>query len=102
MAGPSGNPSSLGGHGGAATGRSTGGHGHEDPTRVAFFAQRQILAERVMTHYAAGLCGLIAVFVVFRWTHWLWVKVDRSKRPAGLLGRPFVASSRLARNLLVR
>ncbi|KAK4240213.1 hypothetical protein C8A03DRAFT_42254 [Achaetomium macrosporum] len=88
MAGPSGHPSR--------------GHASSDPARAAFFAQRQIVTERMMRYYAAGICGLVAVFIIFHWTRWLCVRVERPKRPAGLLGRPFVASSRLVRNVLVR
>jgi len=68
----------------------------------AYFAQRQIQIEQIVKYYAAGICGLIAVFVLFHWARWFCVKVERSKRPAGALGRPFVASTRLVRNLLVR
>ena len=93
MAWPSSNTSGGSGHGGGAGGGNTGGHG-ESPAMLAFFAQRQIVTERVMKYYAAGLCGLIAVFVVFHWTHWLCVKVERSTRPPRLLGFPLVASSR--------
>ncbi|KAK4154164.1 ferric reductase NAD binding domain-containing protein [Chaetomidium leptoderma] len=99
MAGPSGNPSSGAGHGGSTNGASTGGHGAD---MAVFFAQRQVVIERMMKYFAAGICGLVAVFVVFHWARWACVKVERSKKPAGVLGRPFVASSRLVRNLLVR
>ncbi len=68
---------------------------------AAFFAQRQVLIDRMMRYYAAGICGLIAVFVVFHWARWLCVKIERSKTPAGLLGRPFVAASRYAKTLLI-
>jgi hypothetical protein len=61
---------------------------------AAFFAQRQVVIERMMKYYAAGLCGLIAVFVVFHWVRWVCVNVERSNKPAGILGRPFVACSR--------
>ncbi|KAL2264437.1 hypothetical protein VTK26DRAFT_2 [Humicola hyalothermophila] len=98
MAGPSGNPSSGSGH----EGDSTGGHGHYTPAMLAFFAQRQKVTERVMKYYAAGLCGLIAVFVLFHWAHWLCVRAERSKRPPRVLGLPLIASSRLVRNLLLR
>ncbi|KAK3305373.1 ferric reductase NAD binding domain-containing protein [Chaetomium strumarium] len=100
MDGLSRHPSSRGGHGGGAV--STGGHGSSDPARAAFFAQRQLVTERMMRYYAAGICGVIAVFVIFHWTRRLCVRVEQSKRPAGWLGRPFVASSRHGRNLLVR
>ncbi|KAL2162392.1 hypothetical protein VTH06DRAFT_7305 [Thermothelomyces fergusii] len=46
------------------------GHRAEDPVLMAFFAQRQVLSERLMRYYAAAICGLVAVFVVFHWTHW--------------------------------
>ncbi|KAK4042644.1 ferric reductase NAD binding domain-containing protein [Parachaetomium inaequale] len=98
MSSPSGNPSSGAEHGGDAGGV----HGPNNPGLQLYFAQRQLLSERMMTYYAAGICGLVAIFVVFHWARWLCVRVERSKRPAGVLGRPFVASSRLVRNLLVR
>lgn len=66
----------------------------------AFFAQRQLVTDRMMRYFAAGLCGLIALFVVFHWARWLCVKVERSKKFAGLLGRPFVASTRYVDVLL--
>jgi hypothetical protein len=61
---------------------------------AAFFAQRQVVIDRMMNYYATGICGLITVFVVFHWARWLCVKIKRSKAPAGVLGRPFVAISR--------
>lgn len=64
---------------------------------AAFFAARQIVIDRMMRYFAAGICGLIAVFVVFHWARWLCVKIERSKTPAGVLGRPFVATSRYER-----
>ncbi|KAK4211104.1 ferric reductase NAD binding domain-containing protein [Rhypophila decipiens] len=79
-----------------------GGHGNEDPARLAFFAARQLVNERVMKIYVAGLCGLIAVFVVAHWTRLACVKIARSYQGASALERPFVIVSRLARNVLVR
>lgn len=67
----------------------------------AFFAQRQLVTDRMMRYFAAGICGLIAVFVVFHWARWLCVKVERSKKSAGVLGRPFVASTRYGNILLI-
>jgi hypothetical protein len=61
---------------------------------LAYFAKRQVVIERMMKYYAAGICGLIAVFVIFHWTRWLCAKRERSKGTAGALGYPFVASSR--------
>jgi len=88
MAGWSGTPSSTstgsGGHGGRST----------DPARAAYFAARHKVVERAMKHYAAGLCGLIAIFVLWRWVRWLSVKMERKRKPAGALGKPFVAVSR--------
>jgi len=68
--------------------------GHEDPARAAFFATRQLVSERVVKLYAAGLCGLIAVFVVFHWTRLLCVKLQRSWKGASVLERPFLLISR--------
>ncbi|EAQ84669.1 hypothetical protein CHGG_08683 [Chaetomium globosum CBS 148.51] len=83
---------------------ANGGNGHGNAARAteAFFAQRQVVIERIMKYWAAGICGLIAVFVLFHWARWFCVKVERSNKPYGVFGRPFVASSRLVRNLLVR
>lgn len=72
----------------------TGAGGHDDPVRTAFFAARQLVSERVMKIYAAGLCALIAVFVVFHWTRWLCVKLGRSWKGASVLERPFIMISR--------
>jgi hypothetical protein len=70
-----------------------GGH-HYSPAQEAFFAARRAKSEEALTYYAAGLAGLIAVFVLFHWTRWLCVKLETSKKPLGILGRPFVAASR--------
>lgn len=61
---------------------------------MAYFIQRQIQIERIMSYWAAGICSLIAIFVLFHWARWLCVKVERSRRPAGVIGRPFVATTR--------
>ncbi|KAK3994646.1 putative ferric reductase transmembrane component [Cladorrhinum sp. PSN332] len=78
------------------------GSSHYTPAQEAYFAARRAKSEEALTYYAAGLCGLIAVFVLFHWTRWLCVKLETSKKPLGIVGRPFVAASRLTRNLLVR
>ncbi|KAK4126680.1 hypothetical protein N657DRAFT_566591 [Parathielavia appendiculata] len=98
----SGNPSSGGGHGGSTGAGDTGSHGHSNPAMAAYFAQRQAVTERMMEYYAAGICGLMALFVVLHWTRWLWAKAEGSNRTAGVLELPFVACSRLLRNLLIR
>ena len=61
---------------------------------LAYFAKRQVVIERMMMYYAAGICGLIAVFVIFHWTRWLCAKRERSRGTAEALGYPFVAGSR--------
>jgi hypothetical protein len=61
---------------------------------AAFFAQRQMVVEKMMMYFAAGICGLIAIFVILHWTRWLCARLERSKEPLGVLGRPFVATSR--------
>ncbi|KAK3503495.1 ferric reductase NAD binding domain-containing protein [Neurospora crassa] len=68
----------------------------------AFFAMRQRKNEHMMQMYAAALCGLVALFIVFHWTRWFFVRAERSWKPLATLGRPFVAIERSARNLLVR
>lgn len=93
MAGPSGNPSGGSGHGGSAGGSSTAAS-EAAAARAAFFARRQSMMEMSIKYYAAGLCGLIAIFVVFHWTRWLCVRMERSKKPFGVLGRPVVEGSR--------
>ncbi|KAK4194574.1 putative ferric reductase transmembrane component [Triangularia verruculosa] len=98
MAGPSASAATEGGHGSTAS----AGHGPSNPAYYAMFAARQKVSEQVMRYYAAGICGLIAVFVLFHWTRLLVVRLERSKKPLGMFSRPFVATSRLARNLLVR
>ncbi|KAK4100057.1 hypothetical protein N658DRAFT_516945 [Parathielavia hyrcaniae] len=69
---------------------------------AAYFAHRQVVTERMMEYYAAGICGLVALFVVLYWTRWLWARREGSHRTVGRLGLPFVACSRLLRNLLIR
>ncbi|KAK4229419.1 putative ferric reductase transmembrane component [Podospora fimiseda] len=75
---------------------------HYTPAQEAYFAARRAKSEEALTYYVAGLCGLIGVFVLFHWSRWLCVKLETSNKPLGALGRPFVAISRLTRNLLVR
>jgi len=72
---------------------SSGGHGYS-PAMLAFFARRLLVTEHMMKMYAAGLCGLIGIFVVFHWTRWLFVKLGRVWRPILVLEAPFVALSR--------
>jgi hypothetical protein len=68
---------------------------------LAYFAKRQAVIERLMKYYAAGICGLIAIFVLFHWTRWLCAKRERSKGTAETLSRPFVASSRCESSSLI-
>lgn len=60
----------------------------------AFFAARQRKNEHMMKMYAAALCGLIALFVVFHWMRWLCVRAERSWRPLAVAGRPLIAIER--------
>ena len=85
-----------GGGGGGGGGGAAAPHdgGHESPAMQAFFAARQRKNEHMMKIYAASLCGLIALFVVFHWTRWLCVRAERSWRPLATLRRPFVATER--------
>lgn len=57
-----------------------------------------------MKIYAASLCGVIALFVLFHWSRWLCARIERSMKSGGtsFLGQPFVKTSRLVRNVLVR
>ncbi|KAK0616286.1 ferric reductase NAD binding domain-containing protein [Immersiella caudata] len=68
------------------------------------FTARKLANEEQIRIYAASLCGLIAVFVLFHWTRWLCARVERSMKSNGksALGLPFVRASRLVRNILVR
>ncbi|KAK3316679.1 ferric reductase NAD binding domain-containing protein [Apodospora peruviana] len=110
MAGPPGTSTGGGDHTGgehsggqaAGTGGGGGGGGHGNPAMAAFFAQRQLQTEKMMKIFAASICGLIAVFLVFHWTRWLCVKVERKWKGASALGHPFVMVSRRVRNVLVR
>ncbi|KAK0707580.1 ferric reductase NAD binding domain-containing protein [Lasiosphaeris hirsuta] len=109
-----GNPSNSGDHGasaGNATGESHGGApstgggaGHANPALAAMFAERAIVTNRLMKSYAAALCGLIAIFVLFHWARWLSMRTERSlnRDKSSILGRPFVTVTRLIRNVLVR
>ncbi|KAK4142059.1 ferric reductase NAD binding domain-containing protein [Dichotomopilus funicola] len=96
--------SSSSASGGEHGGGGGGGDAHEPGSEamMAYFIQRQIQIERIMSYWAAGICSLIAIFVLFHWARWICVKVERSRRPAGVIGRPFVATTRFIRNLLVR
>jgi hypothetical protein len=61
---------------------------------AAYFAQRQVVTERMMSYFAAGICGLIALFAVLHWTRRLFARAEWLNRLAGVLGFPFVACSR--------
>ncbi|KAK3342994.1 ferric reductase NAD binding domain-containing protein [Neurospora tetraspora] len=103
MSQPSPHTPSGGGHTGTGAGAAAPSDGgHESPAMQAFFAMRQRKNEHMMKMYAAALCGLVALFVVFHWTRWLCVRAERSWRPLATLGRPFVAIERFVRSLLVR
>ncbi len=54
------------------------------------------MTERVMATYAAALCGLIGVFVLFHWTRRLCTKLERSSSSGNgsALARPFVLTTR--------
>jgi hypothetical protein len=67
---------------------------------AAFFAQRQVVIDRMMKYYATGICGLIAVFVIFHWARSLCVKIGWSKAPVGVLGRPLIAISRYGKTFI--
>lgn len=45
---------------------------------AAMFAARQIVVERQMRYWAAGICGLIAAFVILHWTRVIYSKLARS------------------------
>ncbi|KAL2264934.1 hypothetical protein VTJ83DRAFT_7444 [Remersonia thermophila] len=99
MAGGTGSTPAGGVSSGHGNNASSGGGTHTK--NEAYFAARQIAIERHMRYFAAGMCGLLAVFVVYHWVRRLSVKLERSKS-LGAVTRPFVVSTRLARNVLVR
>ncbi len=72
------------------TGNSTAGGGQHPPN----FAMRAMVNNRMMKMYAAGLCGLLAVFIVSHWTRQLFVYLQRSSKISAAMGRPFVLVSR--------
>ncbi|KAH8887715.1 hypothetical protein GQ53DRAFT_655205 [Thozetella sp. PMI_491] len=83
------------------SGNSTGGDGYHGPS-PAFFAQRQKVNERMMQMYAAGICGLLILFIVGHWARVLFVYLQQSSRVSTVLCRPFVLITRAGRNLLNR
>jgi hypothetical protein len=86
MAGPT--PTAPGGNS-TGQGASRGGTGPS-------FTARKFANEQQMRIYAASLCGLIAVFILFHWTRWLCARIERSMKSGGksALGLPFVRASR--------
>lgn len=83
--------------GGNSTGAAKGGSGGpSNPANAAMFAARKLATQEQLKIYAASLCGLIAIFVVFHWTRWLCRRVDRSMKTGhgSLFGRPFIRGSR--------
>ncbi|KAK3682147.1 ferric reductase NAD binding domain-containing protein [Podospora appendiculata] len=84
----------------AGTGNPTAGGGISP--MLAFFAARLAATEKSVKYWAAGICGLIGIFIVFHWTRWLCVKLARSWKPAAMLERPFVLIGRYGRNILIR
>jgi len=92
MAGSTGNSTNSGGWGGNRGGSSS----PSNPANASIFAARKLATEQQIKIYAASLCGLMAVFVLFHWTRWLCTRVERSlnsgKTP--VLGQPFVKGSR--------
>ncbi|KAK5661684.1 hypothetical protein OQA88_9784 [Cercophora sp. LCS_1] len=93
------------GHGGSrAQGGGLVSGGPSNPANAAAFALRKLLNERQMKIYAASLCGLLAIFILFHWTRWLVTKHERSSKSGqgSGLGKPVVRASRLVRNVLVR
>ncbi|KAK0644529.1 ferric reductase NAD binding domain-containing protein [Cercophora newfieldiana] len=83
---------------------STGGQGASRGGTGPSFTARKLANESQMRIYAASLCGLIALFILFHWTRWLCARIERSMKSGGksVLGEPFVKASRLVRNVLVR
>lgn len=65
-----------------------------DAAKKAMFAQRQLVAERQMKYFAAGICGLIAIFVILHWTRALYSKIARSSKSPLPLAAPFAAVTR--------
>ncbi|KAB5515238.1 ferric reductase NAD binding domain-containing protein [Coniochaeta sp. 2T2.1] len=95
--------SGAGGHGasGNSSGGGHGGGGMADAAKQAMFARRQRVAEQQMRYFAAGICGLIAIFVILHWTRALYSRITRSSSSTPLAA-PFSAITRATRRLLIR
>ncbi|GAB1316232.1 Ferric reductase NAD binding domain-containing protein [Madurella fahalii] len=76
--------------------------GHYSPAMLAFFAERKVATEFALRIMVAAICGLILIYVIPYWTRRLFARLDTSRGPLRVLARPFVASSRLIRSVLVR
>jgi hypothetical protein len=66
-----------------------------DAAKQAMFAQRQIIVEQQMRYFAAGICGLIAIFVILHWTRALYSKIARTSSSPIPFAAPFSAVTRL-------
>lgn len=63
------------------------------PAMVAMFAARQKVTEQQMRYFAAGICGLMGIFVILHWTRYLFGKVAR-RSSSSVAVAPFAAVSR--------
>jgi hypothetical protein len=68
-----------------------------EAAKQAMFARRQMIVERQMKYFAAGICGLIAIFVILHWTRALYSRIARSSRSSMPLAAPFSALTRWVR-----
>lgn len=66
-----------------------------DKAKQAMFAQRQRVVEQQMRYFAAGICGLIAIFVILHWTRALYSKLARNSSSPTPFAAPFSAVTRL-------
>lgn len=63
------------------------------------FAARTRVNQQQLQYYAAGICGLMGIFIIFHWIRYVFNK-STSRRTAST--NPFRVVSRNVRNLLVR
>ncbi|CAN8106228.1 unnamed protein product [Discula destructiva] len=65
-------------------------------SQASYFAARTRVNQQQMRYFAAGVCGLIAVFILAHWLRVLFNKLSTSPK------NPLRTVSRFVRNLLVR
>lgn len=94
---------------GTGTNQASGaGASGADPTlhaKMKMFAERQIANELMMTHFAAGVCGIIALVTMLHLTRRFYVRTLRGEggaKPTPFWAEPLVSVSRIAHSGLLK